>query len=128
MPAGPSASLASVSQQLQELPNNIVAALRQGLAADPNVPNPVGKVVAQNVPTVADIAAARKAKDPTKEAVREALLGDDRVNALAKALKACDGDYSQFTKYQSEISLETVVEDAQMFGGFDGIHKISVGL
>ena len=66
--------------------------------------------------------------DPTKEAVKVALLGEDRTHALEKALAACNGDYSLFTKYQQELGREVVVEDArELFGGFASLHNIQVG-
>ena len=117
---------------VQELANGIVAALRSGVGSNPAVPNPVmkgeDKPFAENVP-VQDIAKAAKATaDPTKEAVKDALLGDDRTHALEKALKACGGDYSLFTKYQQELSREVVIDDANtFFGGFATLHNIQVG-
>jgi len=117
---------------VQELANGIVAALRSGVGSNPAVPNPVmkgdDKSFAENVP-VQDIAKAAKAPaDPTKEAVKDALLGDDRTHALEKALKACGGDYSLFTKYQQELSREVVIDDANtFFGGFATLHNIQVG-
>ena len=119
MPAGP-----NPAGFAQEVANNLLAALR-GNASSPAVPDPVVKIVAQNQPLVAVPAVDA---DPVKQAVKDALLGDDRAGALTKALKACDGDYNVFTRYQQDLSREVMVEDAQeLFGGFASMHNIQSG-
>jgi hypothetical protein len=80
------------------------------------------------VPVIGLAKSASAPVDETKEAVKAALLGDDRANALDKALAACGGNYSLFTKYQSELAKEVVIEDAdRYFGGFAAIHNIQAG-
>ena len=110
----------------------LFAAVALALAGAPAVADPLvkaegeSKVVAQNVP-VADLAKAAAPADETKEAVKAALLGEDRGNALTKALEACHGDFGQFTRLQQELAREVVVEDAQQLGGFAALHNIRLG-
>ena len=117
---------------VQQVAKEIIAQLRAGTGEDPAVADPVmkaeEKIVAQNIPVAGLAKSAAKPADPVREAVKEALLGEDRVGALTKALKACDGDFGLFTRYQGEIGREVVIEDAnEMFGGFQTIHNIQAG-